>query len=417
MAHRPLLILILLFFASCSRVSSEGDPYDTNAPAPSNANMGVKGDPVSTTPVAGASHTTTPSQTRALLASLGAPRHCLALTKENAEKLVALSVSCTQKPYPNKPGHVHTGEKSAVPHTTQTPAFFGCFDWHSAVHGHFAMARILRKFPAISAAKQIEAIFDAHFNPKIMKEELAFFRSPGQKGFERPYGWGWYFRLFTELARTAHPRSRAWQEALRPLLTLLRERTISYLKRLSVPIRAGTHANTAFALHHLNDYALQMGDNALLKLLKERALHFYGRDSACPTAYEPSGEDFISPCLAEAELMSRLLPTREFRAWFDAFLPAPWSTAYRPLLRPVTVKDLKDPRIGHLIGLSFQRAWALTRIARALRPDDPRRAIYTRSADLHCDTAFSQIEKSGYGGTHWLASFAIYLTTDDEPPR
>ncbi|MBU1239059.1 DUF2891 domain-containing protein [Myxococcota bacterium] len=336
---------------------------------------------------------------------------CMNLDAARAEKMVALSVTCTQKPYPNKPGHVFMGPETVTPHQGKTPAFFGCFDWHSAVHGHFAMARILRLFPGISVKKQIEKIFDAHFSPESMKKELAFFSSKGQSGFERPYGWGWFFRLYYELSLLKHPRSAAWMRALTPLAELLAKRTISYLNRLSVPLRAGTHGNTAFSLNHIFDYASGMGNKVLLDVVTKKAREFYGSDRACPVAYEPSGEDFISPCLAEAALMSRVLPKEAFVKWFNTFLPKPWSEAFRTMRTPTPVKDLKDPRIGHLIGLSFQRAWAAARLARVLPADSPEAKLYAAIANRHCAEGFSQIDKSGYGGTHWLASFAIYLTT------
>jgi hypothetical protein len=180
---------------------------------------------------------------------------------------------------------------------------------------------------------------------------------------------------------------------------------------LSVPIRAGTHPNTAFAMAHMLDYARAAGDRELAGVIKKRAKDFYAGDRDCPTAYEPSGEDFISPCLAEADLMRRVLDRKEFVTWLDGFLPPLSSKKFRPLLAPAEIKDLKDPKIGHLIGLSLQRAWCYRGIAGALDEQDPRRPFFLKLARLHRHTAVTQMFDSGYGGEHWLASFAIHLLT------
>jgi len=177
-------------------------------------------------------------------------------------------------------------------------------------------------------------------------------------------------------------------------------------------VREGTHSNTAFALAHAHDYARITGAKDLRRAIERRARQFYAADENCPTAYEPSGEDFVSPCLAEADFMRRIMPRGEFAAWLKDFLPPLNSKRFAPVIRPVEVKDLKDPKIGHLIGLSLQRAWCYEGIAGALPDDDPRREVFLRSARLHTSTALDQMFESGYGGEHWLASFAIYLLTD-----
>jgi len=186
---------------------------------------------------------------------------------------------------------------------------------------------------------------------------------------------------------------------------------LAYLSRLTVPVRAGTHANTAFAMVHALDYAHALGDVELASGIEKRALDFYQADRFCPVAYEPSGEDFISPCLVEADLMRRVLPREAFAAWLGAFLPAITSPDFRPLLRPVEVKDRKDPRIGHLIGLALQRAWCMEGIASSLPAGDPRQTAFMRLARIHRHDGVQQMFDSGYGGAHWLSSFAIYLFT------
>lgn len=211
--------------------------------------------------------------------------------------------------------------------------------------------------------------------------------------------------------RIDDPDARRWTAAVKPLAAFLSAATRTYLDRLTVPIRAGTHANTAFALVHMLDAARATDDRSLATAIERRARDFYLDDRGCPTDYEPSGEDFISPCLTEADLMRRVLDRKEFVAWLDRFLPPPASDRFRPLLTPVAVKDRHDPRIGHLIGLAFQRAWCFEGIASSLPDSDPRKALFVRLARLHRRDGLNQMFDSGYGGSHWLASFALYLLT------
>ena len=334
------------------------------------------------------------------------------LDAEQASKFMQLSLGCVDREYPNKPSWVLGSEASLVPPKSRTAAFFGCFDWHSAVHGHWAMARVLRRFPEGKDAPTLRSKLDAHLTPTSLEAELAFFREQDNRTFERPYGWGWLLRLAAELQGWKDKDAQRWSKNLAPLAQFLAGRMADYLPRLSVPIRDGSHANTAFAMVHALDYARALGDEAFEKVLVERAQAFYLQDRACPTDYEPSGEDFISPCLVEADLMRRVLPQTRFVSWLDAFLPPMTDARFRPLLTPVEVKDRKDPKIGHLIGLALQRAWSMQGIASVLPKSDPRRALLERLARLHRHDALQQMFDSGYGGEHWLASFAIYLLTD-----
>lgn len=336
----------------------------------------------------------------------------MTLDAERASQFMQLSLACVDRPYPNKPSWVLPSEDYLVPPKAKTPAFYGCFDWHSAVHGHWAMARVLRLFPEGRDAPALRATLNAHLTESNLQTELAFFREKQNRTFERPYGWGWLLRLAAELHGWDDPDAKRWAEHLQPLARFLAGQTADYLPRLSVPIRAGTHANTAFAMVHALDYARTVGDTAFEKVLIDRARAFYGQDRDCPTDYEPSGEDFISPCLVEADLMRRVLPQDELVAWLDAFLPPMDSRRFEPMLTPVEVKDRKDPKIGHLIGLALQRAWSMQGIAKALPENDARREVLARLARLHRHDALGQMFDSGYGGEHWLASFAIYLLTD-----
>jgi hypothetical protein len=336
----------------------------------------------------------------------------VALDPAEASKLVRLSLDCVDRPYPYAPGAVLEADTPLEPPCQATPAFCGCFDWHSAVHGHWAMARILSRFPALPEADAIRAKLDDHLRPDKLARELAYLEQARNKGFERPYGWGWLLRLDAELHRSREPHAQAWAAAVDPLARLLAGRMSEYLPRLTVPVRAGAHGNTAFAMVHMLDYARAVGDAPFAQLLERRAREFYAADRGCPLAYEPSGEDFISPCLVEADLMRRVLAPAELASWLDGFLPALGSPELAPLLRPVEVRDRTDPRIGHLIGLELQRAAALEGLAAGLPASDPRAEAFRRLGRVHARAGIGQMFDAGYGGEHWLASFAVYLLTD-----
>ncbi len=329
-----------------------------------------------------------------------------------ASRLIGLSLACEERPFPSKPGHVHEAPEHARPHPEFTPAFSGCFDWHSAVHGFWAMARALRLFPRLPEAAALRQALSAHLRPEPLAAELAFFLEPRSKTFERPYGWGWLLRLQAELLTHPDPAAAAWRAALAPLAAELAGRLRAYLDRLSAPVRDGTHQNTAFALVHALDYARATDDPDLAAAIGRRARAFYLADRDCPAAYEPSGEDFLSPCLTEADLMRRVLPQAEFRAWLRAFLPDPLSAGFAPLTRPPEVRDPEDPRIGHLIGLSWSRAWSLAGVASALEATDPWREPLLVLARLHRREAHDGMFGAGYGGEHWLASFALLALTE-----
>lgn len=336
---------------------------------------------------------------------------CPALDAAHASRLVALSIACVGREFPNKPGNVVDSDQTVRPPRELTPAFFGCFDWHSAVHGHWAMLRVLKEFPDILEAAAIRAKLNAHLAQEKMAAELLYLKADRNRTFERPYGWGWFLRLTAELAASDDPDAKRWHAAAEPVARHLSERTIAYLFALSVPIRDGTHSNTAFSLVHMLDYARVAKDSKLEAAIVARSKEFYSDDRSCPVGYEPSGEDFISPCLAEADLMRRVLAPEAFIRWYDAFMPPMATPDFSRLLAPVEVRDLKDPRIGHLIGLSLQRAWAMRGVASALPKDDPRATLLGKVARRHCGEAQRQMFESGYGGEHWLASFAIYLLT------
>ncbi len=331
------------------------------------------------------------------------------LDRQTASRLVAFSLACVDREYPTKPDNVLENASELRPSRVNSPAFFGCYDWHSAVHGHWAMVRVLRLFPDLPEATAIRAVLDRHLSPESLNAELAFFQRKSSALLERPYGWGWLLRLATELHQSPLREARAWDAVVQPLATFLAGRMADYLSQLTVPVRHGVHSNTAFALTHALAYARATGDARLNAAIEQRAREFYLSDISCPVAYEPSGEDFLSPCLAEADLMRSVLSRTDFGKWLDGFLPPMTSPAFGPLLRPVAVKDRKDPRIGHLIGLGMQRAWSLRGLASSLPDSDPRRSVLERIGAVHRQDALRQMSDSGYGGEHWLATFAIYL--------
>jgi hypothetical protein len=277
------------------------------------------------------------------------------------------------------------------------------------------MVRLLETFPHLESGDEIREALRRHLDETAIAGEVAYFEQERNRLFERPYGWGWLLRLAAELHAWDDPEARRFERALAPLVEIVVERTLEYLEVLSVPVRAGTHHNTAFALAHVHDYAGAVGDERLREAVEERSRAFYLHDEDCPTAYEPSGEDFISPCLAEADLMARVLEPGRFEEWLDDFLPPLDSSRFEPLLGPVEVLDPQDPKIGHLIGLFLHRAACYDRIVASLPAGDPRRALFAKLASIHADAGLSMMWDSGYGGEHWLASFAVFHLTGAGP--
>lgn len=327
-----------------------------------------------------------------------------------AARFAGLALSCVGREYPNKPSHVMSADADALPPRQLTPAFFGCFDWHSCVHGHWLLARLARLFPDAPFAAEARAALARDLTEENLAAEVRYMRSPGQTSFERPYGLAWLLQLAAELRAWDDPEARAWAAALAPLEAEAAVRLASWLPALRYPIRGGEHSQTAFALGLVLDWARTAGDGRMAGLVEERARTYYGADRACPLAYEPSGEDFLSPCLAEADLMRRVLPPRRFAAWLDRFLPAiPAGGA--GWLAPGVVTDRADPRLAHLDGLNLSRAWMLRGIASGLPPGDRRVPALRAAADRHAGAALPAVTGEHYEGGHWLGTFAVYLTS------
>jgi hypothetical protein len=325
------------------------------------------------------------------------------LTLEAASHFAAVTLGHVTREYPNKLDHVLAGPEDARTPSALHPVFYGSFDWHSCVHGYWLLGRVLRRFPDCAPASEIRTLFDRQLTREKIAGECAYLAAPDARGFERPYGWAWLLKLAAELSRL--PESR-WSEALSPLAALFAQRVRDFLPVARYPVRVGTHFNTAFALRMAFDYADEAGDHALGRLIIEKAEAWYGADHACPAWGEPSGDDFLSPALIEAECMRRLLPPARFRAWFDRFLPHLASRQPETLFEPAMVTDRSDGKIAHLDGLNLSRSWCLRALAEALPPADPRRATMLGAAQIHLDASLPHLF-AHYMGEHWLASFAV----------
>ena len=330
-----------------------------------------------------------------------------------AEKLVKLSLNCVNKKYPYKIGYRFKDEKWVKPHYEITPSFYGCWDWHSAVHGHWTMVKILKIFPDISLKDEIRSRLKKNLSEENLKKEYNFFQNEFAKGFERTYGWAWLLKLYSELKSWDDEDGIIWTKNLKPLVDLLSLRTQNFLENLSSPLRPGTHANSAFSFSLMLDYIDAVGDQKLKNKINEFSLKYFFNDKNCPVDYEPSGTDFLSPCLAEAETMSEILSTKEFNNWLKEFLPDPKSKKFLNIVNPPIVLDPKDPGIGHLIGLMFHRAWTLNRIASSIDGDVEKKYLYKEIASKHAKKGYEIMFDSGYGGEHWLATFAVYCLTSD----
>ena len=329
------------------------------------------------------------------------------LDEKLAKELVSLSVKCVDQKYPYKIGYRFIDENWLKPHYEITPSFYGCWDWHSAVHGHWAMVKILKDFPEISNREIILSKLDKNLSKENLNKEYEFFKQKFANGFERTYGWAWLMKLYSELLSWDYEKAQIWAINMKPLVDLLSERTILFLDKLSKPLRPGTHANTAFSFSLMIEYAQIADDKALFNKIKDFSIKNFLGDINCPVNYEPSGTDFISPCLAEAGLMSLLLNNSEFNKWLYKFFPSFDKRNFGSIINPPEVLDPKDPGIGHLIGLMFHRAWTLKDIAEKLDSKTDKK-LFKSIAKKHSKKGYNIMFESGYGGEHWLATFAIY---------
>jgi hypothetical protein len=334
------------------------------------------------------------------------------LGPDAAERFARLALHCVHLEYPNKVAHVLQGDADVKPPRELTPAFYGCFDWHSSVHGHWLLARLARLYPQAPFAADARAALAESLTPAHVAAEVAYLQGPGRASFERPYGLAWLLMLAAELRSWDDPQARHWSVTLLPLETAAAQRLRTWLPKLQYPIRVGEHSQTAFAFGLVHDWAVRSRDAAMRELIEDRARAYYAKDVACPLAYEPSGEDFLSPCLAEADLMRRILGPHEFARWLGRFLPTiPTQSTKKAWLEPGVVTDRSDPKLAHIDGLNLSRAWMLEGIASGLPPHDRRVPALQAAANVHANAALPAVTGQYYEGGHWLATFATYLTT------
>jgi Protein of unknown function (DUF2891) len=344
-----------------------------------------------------------------LLAILAIPSP--GLDASAAARFAELALACVAQEYPNKISHVMSSDEDARPPRALTPAFYGCYDWHSAVHGHWLLARLARTYPEAPFAAAARAALARAMTPANMSGERRYLEGEGRVAFERPYGLAWLLQLAAELMEWDSADARAWSVSLAPLADAAAARIGSWLPKLTAPIRVGVHDQTAFAFGLILDWARTAGNREMEDLLTSRSLDFYRTDRDCPVRYEPSGHDFLSPCLAEADLMRRILPAERFAAWLDGFLPDLPRDGSGGWMVPAVVTDPGDPHIAHLDGLNLSRAWMLEGIAAALPPGDTRRTSLASMAAAHRRSGLAAVTGAHYEGGHWLGTFAVYLTT------
>lgn len=335
-----------------------------------------------------------------------------ALTQESASNFAQITLKCVQKQYPNSPGFVLNAPADVQPPDKVHPAFYGCYDWHSSVHGHWMLARLLRLFPSLPEKDRIVQALNTNLTPENIEAEAAYFTRPGTQAFERTYGWAWTLKLAEELERSPSQDAKEWQQNLKPLADTMAKRYLDFLPKQTYAIRTGLHPNTAFGLAFALDYAKTMGDTALHELLVKRSMDYFGGDTDYPAKLEPNGSDFLSPTLVEADLMRRVLPAPAFADWFHKYLPRLANGEPKNLLEIAVVTDRSDPQLGHLDGLNLSRAWCMRQIAAALPETDPSRAVLAAAGHTHAIDALQHVATGHYEGEHWLASFAVFLLTE-----
>jgi hypothetical protein len=340
-----------------------------------------------------------------------APTAAVSLEPAAAARFAQLALDCVHLEYPNKIAHVLASDADAKPPRTLTPAFFGCYDWHSSVHGHWLLARLARLFPGTELAATAREALARSLTPANIEAEVAYLGGPGRTSFERPYGLAWLLALAAELRSWDDPQARAWADALAPLEIESARRVMAWLPKLQYPIRSGEHSQTAFAFGLMSDWAQVRGDVGMARLLEARARAYYLNDRNCALGYEPSGEDFLSPCLAEADFMRRVLPPDEYAGWLTTFLPGIPRNGRADWLKPGIVTDRSDPKLAHIDGLNLSRAWMLEGMAHGLPERDKRRAALLAAARAHAQTALPAVTGEHYEGGHWLGTFAVYLTS------
>jgi len=326
------------------------------------------------------------------------------LTTAHASKFASLALAHLTREYPNKLTHSLAGPQDVRGPRALHPVFYGSYDWHSCVHGYWLVLHLLARFPGLPEAPQIGAVVDEHFTADKMAGEMAYLTLAHNRGFERPYGWAWLLALAAQVEALELPQAEPWKAALAPLAQWFVERFEEFLPKATYPLRVGTHFNTAFALTLAHDFAKATSRASLATLIEATAIRWHANDAACQ-AWEPGGDEFLSPALSVALLMSRVLPAADFEPWFTRFLPNLAAREPATLFTPATVTDRSDGKIAHLDGLNLSRAWCQRSLARALPADDARVAVLNAAAQTHLASALEHVA-GDYMGEHWLATFA-----------
>ena len=324
------------------------------------------------------------------------------LNIEQANRLLQLPIHCVNTEYPNKLNQTIGGDEDLKSPKELHPTFYGCFDWHSSVHGHWSLVSLLKKFPNLKDASKTKEILLTSISKENIEKEVAYFNKKYNKSYERTYGWAWLLKLAEELHTWNDPIAKELEQNLQPLTDLMVQKYIEFLPRLKYPIRVGEHSNTAFGLAFAWDYANTVGDKKLLKIINNSAKDYFMNDKNCPISWEPSGFDFLSACLQEAAIMKRVLQKNEFKNWFSEFLPKLKDKDFK--LAVGEVSDRTDGKLVHLDGVNFSRAWCLNKIANDL----PEYNHLKNVANKHINYSLPNVVGDNYEGGHWLGSFAIY---------
>lgn len=333
------------------------------------------------------------------------------LTLEQAERFIALPLKCAQQEYPNKLGQVLNDKEDLHAPSELHPAFYGCFDWHSSVHGHWLMVTVLKQFPSISQASKARLVLHQQLTQEHIQREIQFFNTTNNGSFERMYGWAWILKLQQELDTWDDSLGKVCATNLRPLSDFLCVKYYAFLPKLVYPIRTGEHTNTAFGLTFAYDYAVHTHNDTLRQLIEQRSKDFYWKDRNYSLSFEPSGYDFLSPAFEEIDLMRRILPNSDFQLWMKRFLPEIFTKKFE--LTPTKVSDRTDGKLVHLDGLNFSRAWCLYQMSLTSK----RLSFLRKVADDHLNTSLSNITDGDYMGEHWLASFALLAVLNREIPQ
>lgn len=330
------------------------------------------------------------------------------LNLQQANNLAQLPLHCIETEYPNKIGHVTAGPEDQKRPRVQHPVFYGCFDWHSAVHGYWSAVTLIKNFPELEKREELLQKIQRNLTSENIKVEIAYLNTKDNKTFERTYGWAWLLKLQQELDSWESEYGKELSQILQPLSDMVADRYVEYLPKLNYAIRVGEHSNTAFGMAFAYDYAVHAQNQALKLVIEERAIEFYLRDADCPISWEPSGYDFLSPCLEEVDIMRRILPAADFHNWIKEFLPHIENGKLEMEIGKVS--DRSDGKLVHIDGLNLSRSWVLYGLAAQY----PEYNNLTEIADAHITNTLPNLVADDYAGGHWLGSFAIYALQNAE---